>query len=332
MSVASNQADRSWTVLELLRWTTDHFGKHGIETARLDAECLLAAALDVPRMRLYIDFDKPVSPDERQVFRSNVVRRARERVPVAQLVGFKEFWSMTLSVTPDVLTPRPDTETLVSAALDRLPDREASVNVLEIGTGTGAVALAIARERPNARVTATDISPAALKVAIANAESLQMADRVRFLLGDLFAPLDSKGFDLLVSNPPYLAESERDALPSELRHEPEVALFGGRDGTNVLRALIAGAGEVLSSEGAIALELAPAQAPLMAQLCQEAELGDVRVHRDLARLPRVISARARGTAIAATSSTATSNTAISNTTSGLAPEANPQAILPPEVD
>lgn len=278
----------------MLRWTTEHFGKHGIETARLDAECLLAAALDVPRMRLYIDFDKPVSPEERRVFREYVIRRAHERVPVAQLVGFKEFWSMMLLVTPDVLTPRPDTETLVSAALDLLPDREAKPDVLEIGTGTGAVALAIAHERPNASVTATDISPAALKVAIHNAESLKMADRVRFLLGDLFAPVDSTGFDLIVSNPPYLAESERDALPRELRHEPELALFSGRDGTKLLRALIDGAGAMLAGDGAIALELAPAQAPLAARWCEDAGLGDVKVHRDLARLPRVVSARMRG--------------------------------------
>ncbi len=292
MSSVSNEADRNWTVLELLRWTTEHFGKHGIETARLDAECLLAAALDVPRMKLYIDFDKPVSPDDRKVFRENVVRRARERVPVAQLVGFKEFWSMTLAVTQDVLTPRPDTETLVSAALDLLPDRDASAKVLEIGTGSGAVALAIARERPNAHVTATDISPAALKVAIQNAESLGIGDRVRFLLGDLFAPVDTAGFDLIVSNPPYLAESERDALPTELSHEPEVALFSGADGTDLLRALIAGSSAMLAGKGAIALELAPAQAPQVARWCEEAALGDVVIHRDLARLPRVVSARA----------------------------------------
>ncbi|MFP8879951.1 MAG: peptide chain release factor N(5)-glutamine methyltransferase [Myxococcota bacterium] len=310
MSSASKRADRSWTVLELLRWTTDHFGKHGIETARLDAECLLAAALDTPRMQLYINFDKPVGPDERQVFREHVVRRVRERVPVAQLVGFKEFWSMTLSVTPDVLTPRPDTETLVSAALDLLPDRGAAAKVLEIGTGTGAVALAIARERPNARVTATDISPAALKVAIHNAESLEMADRVRFVLGDLFLPVDSVGFDLIVSNPPYLAESERDGLPSELRHEPEVALFSGRDGTSLLRALIAGAGAVLADDGAIALELAPAQAPLVAQWCEDAAFGDVKVHRDLARLPRVVSARAGVAAHRTTPSVTTTTTTI----------------------
>jgi len=199
---------------------------------------------------------------------------------------------MMLVVNPDVLTPRPDTETLVSAALDRLPDREAAANVLEIGTGSGAVALAIARERPNARVTATDISPAALKVASHNAESLGLADRVRFLLGDGFGPVDARGFDLIVSNPPYLAEAQRAQLPPELGHEPEVALFSGADGTDLLRVLVAGSAAMLADDGAIALELAPDQAPRVAQWCQDAGLGEVQVHRDLARRPRVVSARA----------------------------------------
>lgn len=282
---------QTWTILELLRWTTQHFTERGIETPRLDAECLLASALGVDRMRLYLDFDKPASPGERDAFREWVRRRANERVPVAQLTGRKEFWSMPLLVTADVLSPRPDTETLVVAALDRLPERDTDARILEIGTGSGAVALAIARERPRARITATDVSPAALKVAVRNARELGLEDRIEFAEGSLFGPVLGQRFELVVSNPPYLAESERSRLAPELAHEPDVALFAGQDGLSVLRELVAGAAAFLAPNGGFAVELAPEQAPIVAHWLCEAGLGDVVTHRDLAARPRVVSAR-----------------------------------------
>jgi release factor glutamine methyltransferase len=288
---APNSKSQTWTILELLRWTTQYFADRGIETPRLDAECLLASALGVDRMRLYLDFDKPASPGERDAFREWVRRRADERVPVAQLVGGKEFWSLPLLVTADVLSPRPDTETLVAAALERLPERDTDARILEIGTGSGAVALALARERPRARITATDVSPAALKVAERNARELGMADRIEFAEGNLFGPVVGRRFELVVSNPPYLAESERSQLAPELAHEPEVALFAGSDGLAVLRDLVAGATAFLAPGGGFALELAPDQAPIVAQWLRDAGLGDVVTHRDLAALPRVVSAR-----------------------------------------
>jgi len=288
---APNPKDRTWTILELLRWTTQYFGEREIETPRLDAECLLASALGVDRMRLYLDFDKPASPGERDAFREWVRRRADDRVPVAQLVGRKEFWSLPLRVTADVLSPRPDTETLVMAALDRLPERDTDARVLEIGTGSGAVALAIAHERPRARITATDVSRAALKVAAQNARELEMADRIEFAQGSLFAPVAGRRFELVVSNPPYLAESERSGLAPELAHEPDVALFAGPDGLAVLRDLVAGAPAFLAPDGGIALELAPDQAPTVAHWLRDAGWGDVVTHRDFAARARVVSAR-----------------------------------------
>ena len=284
-------ADRTWTVLELLRWTTDYFAQHGIEKPRLDAECLLAGALGVDRMRLYIDFDKPASPAERDRFRTWVKRRAAERVPVAQLVGHKEFWSFPLKVTADVLSPRPDTETLVSVALDLLPDREVEARVLDIGTGSGAVALAIARERPKVRVVATDVSAAALAVAERNAGELEVGDRLQFVEGNLFEPVANGQFDLVVSNPPYIAESERQQLAPELAHEPEAALFAGPDGLAVLRELVAGVASFLTPGAGFAVELAPGQAQIVAGWCGETGLRDVTIHRDLADRNRVVSAR-----------------------------------------
>jgi release factor glutamine methyltransferase len=281
---------KSWTVLDLLRWTTGHFAAAGIETARLDAECLLGFALGVDRMRLYLDFDKPVTEAERGVFRELVRRRGSARVPVAQLVGRKEFWSLRLRVTPDVLVPRPETETLVAAALELLPAGRAAA-VLDLGTGSGAVALAIATERPLARITATDVSAAALEIARANADEIGVAERIRLVEGDLFAPVAEEVFDLIVSNPPYVAESQRGSLPPELAHEPERALFAGPDGLGVLREIVTHVAGALAPGGGMALELAPEQAPRVAGWCREAGLLDVVTHRDLAGRPRVVAAR-----------------------------------------
>jgi release factor glutamine methyltransferase len=275
---------------ELLRWTTGHFGGRGIESARLDAECLLAEALGSDRLRLYLEFDKPVEAAERARFRELVRRRADERVPVAQILGRKEFWSLALRVTKDVLVPRPETETLVAAALERLPEREGDYRVLDLGTGSGAVALALAHERPQARVLATDVCAAALAVARANAQELGLAGRVRFAQGDLFEPTAGERFDLVVSNPPYVAEGDAASLAPELGHEPARALFAGPDGLAVLRPLVDQAPGHLAPGGALALELAPDQAPAVARACAEAGLTDVRVTHDLARRPRVVSA------------------------------------------
>ena len=287
---------RVWTVLDLLRWTTDHFASRGIDTPRLDAEVLLAYALECDRLSLYLEYEKPVEEPERAQFRELVQRRADERIPVALLTGTREFWSLSFEVTPDVLVPRPETETLVTAALERLPDAEAELRVLDVGTGSGAVALALATERPKARVVATDLSAAALAVAGRNAERLGLADRVAFAQGDLFESLAGERFDLVISNPPYIGRGEADSLAPELRHEPESALYAGADGLEVLRRLVAEASDHLEAGGVLALEIDPRQAPALLQLCTDAGLRDVRVHRDLAGRERAVSALAGGEA------------------------------------
>ncbi len=287
-------ADRSWTVLELLRWTEQHFSAQGIENARLDAEVLLAHALGTPRLQLYVDFEKPIAQPERAVFRELVVRRARDRVPVSQLLGSREFWSLELSVTADVLSPRPETETLVEGALARLPDRDAAYRILDLGTGSGAIALALAGERPAAHVTATDISPKALQIARLNADKLLLSDRLRFLEGDLFGACPGEQFDLVVSNPPYVAERDRAELPPELVHEPEVALFGGDDGYAVVSRLVAEVSSALSPGGVFGVEVGHDQTERIAKECGEAGLEQIETLRDLARRPRVVMARKPG--------------------------------------
>jgi release factor glutamine methyltransferase len=285
----STAAARTWTVVELLRWTTDYFGSKGIETPRLDAECLLAFALESDRLRLYLEFDKPVHDAERARFRELVKRRAEDRVPVALLTGRREFWSLALRVTRDVLVPRPESETLVQAALDRLRDVSAPLRILDVGTGSGAVVLALLSELPCARAVATDVSAPALAVAERNARELGLSSRLELRQGDGFAPACGERFDLVVSNPPYLAESEAPTLAPELACEPARALFAGGDGTELLRRLAAGAPAVLVAGGALAVELAPAQAPSVTQWMAAAGLGDVRVQQDLAGRARVAS-------------------------------------------
>lgn len=287
---------QTWTVLDLLRWTSQHFAERGIDTARLDAELLLAHVLECDRLRLYVDHDKPVGESERARFRELVRARGGERVPVSILLGRREFWSLPLTVTRDVLTPRPETETLVAAALDALPDREAEWRVLDVGTGSGAIALAIAHERPKARVTASDVSPAALAVARGNAEALGLGERVRFVEGAGFAPVADAlaagaRFDAVVSNPPYVARRDAETLPPELKHEPELALFAGEDGTDVLRALAAEVAGALAPGGFAAFELDPRQAERVAAWLVEGGLAGATVHRDAAGRVRVVSAR-----------------------------------------
>jgi release factor glutamine methyltransferase len=282
---------RTWTVLELLRWTQGHFADKGIETARLDAECLLAHALAVDRLRLYLDFEKPVEAPERARFRELVKRRADDRVPVAQLTGRKEFWSLVFETTADVLVPRPDTETLVAWYLDQVSDREAELAILDVGTGSGAIAVALATELPKARFTATDVSEAALAVASRNAERNGVADRVHFVLGDGFAPVSGLRFDAVLANPPYVAERDAAALAPELRHEPRGALFAGPDGTDVLRRLAAEVAEHLAPGGRIGFEIGTGQADVVAAWLSEAGVQEVAVRRDLAGRPRIVVGR-----------------------------------------
>ncbi len=293
MTAAAAAVDRVWTVLELLRWTTQHFETKGIETPRLDAELLLAFALGCDRLRLYLEFEKPVTPEERGAFRALVRRRGEERVPVAYLTGTREFWSLPLAVTPDVLIPRPDTETLLDAVLARGPGREAAFSALDLGTGSGAIVLALAMERPRAELTATDLSTAALAVARKNAEALGLAERVRFLPGDGFAPVAGERFDVIVSNPPYVAEALASGLAPELRHEPALALFAPGDGTALLRRISAEAAAHLRPGGLLALELAPAQAGDVTQCLAAAGFAEIAEHRDLAGRVRAVSALRR---------------------------------------
>ena len=219
--------------------------------ARLDAELLLAHALGVSRARLYAWPEHEPEPMQREAFDRLVAARERGE-PIAYLTGRREFWSLDLAVTPDVLIPRHETELLVELALDRIA-RDRDVRVADLGTGSGAIALALARERPLARVTATDASAAALDVARRNAARLGIGN-VAFAVGDWYAALGDARFDLIISNPPYIAAGDAHLAQGDLRFEPAAALASGADGLDAIRRIVADAPEHLADGGALLLE------------------------------------------------------------------------------
>jgi len=266
----------------------------GIDSADWDAERLLRHVLGCERASLLARPEAEVAPAAEVRFRRLLSRRER-RVPLQHLLGFQAFWRHEFVVSADVLVPRPETELLVEVALERLRGLDAPL-VVDVGTGSGCIALSLAEARPDAVVHATDVSPAALAVARDNAARLGLADRVRFHEGDLLQPLGPLfgGLDLVVSNPPYVAEEDRMALPPEVReHEPALALFAPERGLGVHRRLTAQVATALRPGGVLVLEMGAGQKAAVEGLCASASLEVAEVRADLAGIPRALVARRR---------------------------------------
>lgn len=288
------QIDDVWTVHRIIDWTVAHLKKHGSETPRLDTEILLAHARNCERIELYTHFEDPLSDVQRATMRELVQRRAQAE-PVAYLVGHREFFGLDFHVTPAVLIPRPETETLVVEVLELIKNRP-EAHVLDVGTGSGCIAIAVAANNPLARLTAIDIAPEALDLARENAAAHAVAERIRFIQGDLFAPCQSgEQFDLVASNPPYVAQSEFETLSPDVRcHEPRHALVAGEDGLSVLRRLIQDAHEHLTAQGHLLIEISAEQASIVCELLEATEAyTDIAIQKDLAGRSRVVRARKR---------------------------------------
>ncbi len=281
-----------WTIVKILKWSEQYFAKHGIETPRLDAEVLLSHVLGVKRIHLYVHFDQPLDPAELSAYRAAVKRRAA-REPVAYIVGEKEFMGLSFLITPAVLVPQPDTETLVGAVMDRLAGNPGE-RVADIGTGSGAIALSLLNFLPELSAAAVDISPEALLVAKNNADELGLGDRVEFLEGDLCAPLRGQTFDAIVSNPPYIPRGDFDKLPPEVLAEPRLALDGGGDGLDYYRQLVLEALPLVKPGGFLAVEVGRGQAPAVQTLAKGAGWGSLETVKDLAGIQRVVVMRREG--------------------------------------
>ena len=262
----------------------------GVQNPHLDAEVLLSHALAMDKTELYLNLDAPLHLQGER-YRDMLSRRAR-REPVAYITGLKEFWSLDFLVTPDVLIPRPETELLVEIALERskLCD-ESELAILDLGTGSGAIAVSLAKELPGGRITAVDVSPAALAIARLNSEGHGVEDKIRFSGGNLFDLVDSQ-FDLIVSNPPYVRQGELAMLPPEIREwEPITALDGGIDGLDYYRRIVTEAQRHLVSKGQIILEIGADMGGAVAELFTRAGCYDVpSVYQDYAGRNRVIAA------------------------------------------
>jgi release factor glutamine methyltransferase len=273
------------TLGEVLRLSTAHLERHGSPTARLDAELLLGHALDLGRLELYTGFERPLTDNELGACRELIARRAK-REPVAYILGRWGFRGLDVDVDRRVLVPRPETELVVDRCLALL-DGVPSPSVVDVGTGSGAIALSLASELPGAAVCACDVSDDALEVARGNGARLGID--VEWVRSDLLSELSGRRFELVVSNPPYVATAEIEALEPEVRDwEPRGATVGGDTGLEVIERLVSAAPEALAPGGALVLEVGAGQARAVAGMMEGAGLGAAEVGRDHAGIERIV--------------------------------------------
>ena len=285
---------RVWTVRELMKSAMEHLQRNGFEDARLNVELLLAHALDLQRIQLYLHFDRPLTSEELKQFRALYERRLK-REPVQYIIGSTSFMGLHFTVDSRVLIPRPETETLIEQAIllcQRYPS-DSPIQVLEVGTGSGNIAVSIAKYIKHAHVTAIDISKDALNVAEENARKHSVDSQIQFLEIDVFDRVEEvfrKRFDLLVSNPPYVPKDEWEQLQMEVRDfEPSVALTDGKDGFKFYHRLIGVIPALLKSGGGIVLEVGFNQAEKVARELQNIGIDQLHITNDLQGIPRVVS-------------------------------------------
>ncbi|HET9783033.1 MAG TPA: peptide chain release factor N(5)-glutamine methyltransferase [Candidatus Dormibacteraeota bacterium] len=265
------------TIVEVLKLSADYLAKHGSDSSRLDAEVLLAHALHMRRLDLYLKFDRPLTEPELAAYRSLIARRGKGD-PVAYLVGHKEFMGLDFEVTPDVLVPNPDTEVLVQRAVAIARESERPLRVADVGTGSGCIAVAVAHYAPNTEVWASDISAAAVEIATRNVARHQLVDRVHVSCGDLMTSLPGE-FDLVCANLPYVSVDTR--LPAEVTAQPAHALYAGDRGAALVKRLLEEAPSRLRPGGRILAEIDPS-------ISSSVATANSRIHRDLGGHERVL--------------------------------------------
>lgn len=280
-----------WTIGKLLDWTKGYLAQQGSDSPRLDAEVLLAHARKCQRIELYTAFDEVATDEVREAFRSLVKRRAAG-APVAYLVESKEFYSLPFFVNSSVLIPRPETEFLVIRLLDLAKEhpRKDGLRIADIGTGSGILAICAAIYLPASQIVAIDRSDEALAVARKNAETHGVSDRIEFRQEDLMSGVENARFDFVISNPPYVSNTEFEKLDLQVKdHEPKQALVAGAHGTEVVARLVPQAAQCLVDGGWLVMEISPMIHQAVCTIIDSSEgLGSVHTTNDLAKLPRVV--------------------------------------------
>ncbi|MFH1747590.1 MAG: peptide chain release factor N(5)-glutamine methyltransferase [Planctomycetota bacterium] len=297
---AANAESGPWTVGRLLAWTREYLQRHDLDSPRLCAELLLCHAMGCERIHLYTQHEAIPNAEVLGNFRA-AVRAAAAGRPIAHLTGIKEFFSLAFEITPDVLIPRPETELLVERAIDLVRHSAGQIRtILDLGTGSGCIAVALARNLSDVALYASDVSESALAVARRNAERHGVQERISFVQGDLFeawaANTDTPElkFDLIVSNPPYVATAPDTPVADDVRqYEPHVALFAGPEGLDVVRRIVARAPEHLAAGGHLLMEIAFDQSAALRELLHAAHWRDMATYPDPAGHERVVYARSR---------------------------------------
>ncbi len=279
---------QKWTIKGVLSWTTKYFSQKGIDSPRLTAEYLLSHALNLKRVELYINYDKPLTPEELKKFKLLIKRRLRHE-PLAYIIGEHAFWSLNLEINPAVLIPRPETELVVEIAID-IVRKNCLQNpvILDWGTGSGAIALALKKELSQARVMATDISFAALQIAQRNMVKNKLS--IGLVQGKGLNLFKKGVFDMVVSNPPYIKSEDIPHLAPEVRnYEPQIALDGGKDGLKFVRYLLKEAGVYLKKRGWVIMEIGHNQAKTVQEITQKIESwGSCNFVKDHSGIKRVV--------------------------------------------
>jgi release factor glutamine methyltransferase len=281
------------TVLEAIQKSTDFLAKHGVESARLNAELLLAHQLKLPRMKLYLNFERALTGAETDGLRELIKRRGN-REPLQHITGSTSFCGLEIASNRHALVPRPETELLAELGWQFLSTFDSQPSAaLDFGTGTGCIAIALATKCPSAKITALDLSAAALALARQNAEANKVADRIKFFQGDGFAALtDPASFDLIISNPPYIASAEIETLQPEVRNfDPRAALDGGADGLDFYRRLAKESARFLKSNGKVMVEFGDSQAGSIQEIFKAEKWIVEAVREDYSHRARILVAR-----------------------------------------
>ncbi len=301
-----SKSTKTWNVLELLNWSSEYLSEKGFENSRLNAERLLGHTLNLKRVDLYLNYERPLADDELARFKGFLKRRLQHE-PLQYILGETEFFSLRFRVTPNVLIPRPETEILVETVLQKCREKNSpaeKINILDIGTGSGCIAISLAKHLPNARFTAIDVSEAAVTTAAENARLNEVSEQIEFRKLDFFFreadryPTNNwlhefqNTFDVIVSNPPYISDADYPNLPPEVRDfEPRAALKDGADGLNFYRQIAATAPMILNHGGFVAVEVGMGQAQAVAEIFAKSGLSQIQAAADLNDIERVVTGR-----------------------------------------